>query len=199
MNIVKVLVEGYAHANEDGTYTASPTCTLVESNGKKFLVDPGTNSEKLTEALKRENIEEKDLSFIYLSHYHPDHWLNTRLFPNLDIYDGEICWIGEQETFHQGKLPGVDVEIIKTPGHATENTSLIIKTDDGVICVGSDVFWWEDGKQKSDRMDDLLNLEDPFANDKEALLISRKLVLEKADFIIPGHGKMFKTPPSVDL
>ena len=41
-------------------------------------------------------------------------------------------------------------------------------------------------------MDELLNLEDPFANDKEVLLNSRKLVLEKADFIIPGHGKIFK-------
>ena len=192
MNKAKVLVEGYAHPNEDGSYTASPTCTLVESNGKKFLVDPGTSREKLLEALKKENINESDLSFIYLSHYHPDHWLNTRLFPNLDIYDGEICWSGDREIFHQGKLPDVDVEILKTPGHATEDTSLLIETEDGVVCICPDVFWWEDGKQKSDNVEDLLNLEDPFANDKEALLASRKLVLSKAHFIIPGHGKMFK-------
>ncbi len=192
MNRVKVLVEGYAHPNEDGSYTASPTCTLVGSNGKKFLVDPGTSREKLLKALEKENIGGRDLSFIYISHYHPDHWLNTRLFPNLDIYDGEICWRGDQEIFHQGKLPEVEVEILKTPGHATEDTSLLIRTEDGVVCICPDVFWWEDGKQKSDNMDDLLNLEDPFANDKEALLASRKLVLSKAHFIIPGHGKMFK-------
>lgn len=192
MNKVKVLVEGYAHPNADGSYTASPTCTLVESNGKKFLVDPGTNSRKLIEALEKENIKEKDLSFIYLSHYHPDHWLNTRLFSSLDIYDGEICWSDDQEIFYQGKLPEVDVEILKTPGHSTEDTSLLVKTEEGDVCICPDVFWWEDGKQKSDSQDDLLNLEDPFANDKDALLTSRKLVLSKADYIIPGHGKMFK-------
>ncbi len=192
MNKVKVLVEGYAHPNKDGSYTASPTCTLVESNGKKFLVDPGTSSEKLLKALKENNISEKNLSFIYLSHYHPDHFLNIRLFPNLDIYDGEICWRGDQELFYQGKLPNVDVEILKTPGHATEDTSLLIKTEEGMVCICPDVFWWEDGKQKTDEIEDLLNLEDPFANDKETLLVSRKLVLEKADWIIPGHGNMFK-------
>lgn len=192
MNKVKVLVEGYAHPNADGTYTASPTCTLVESNGKKFLIDPGTNVEKLLKALKAENLTEKDLSFIYLSHYHPDHLLNIRLFPSLDVYDGEICWRGDLEIFHERQLPGVDAEILKTPGHATENTSLLVKTNTGIICIGSDVFWWEDGKQRSDNIDDLLNLEDPFANDKETLLLSRKLVLDKADWVIPGHGRMFK-------
>lgn len=192
MNKVKVLVEGYAHANEDGTYTASPTCTLVESNGKKFLVDPGTSAEKLAEALKRENIEEKDLSFIYLSHYHPDHWLNVRLFPNLDIYDGEICWRDDLEIFHQGKLPDVDVQILKTPGHATEDTSLLVKTEEGKIIICPDVFWWEDGKQTEMTREGHINLEDPFANDEEALINSRILVLNTADFIVPGHGKMFK-------
>ncbi|QQG41943.1 MAG: MBL fold metallo-hydrolase [Candidatus Woesebacteria bacterium] len=192
MNKVKVLVEGYAYPNGDGTYAASPTCTLIESNGKKFLVDPGTNPEKLLKALEKENIGEHDLSFIYISHYHPDHWLNSRLFPNLDIYDGGIRWRNDLEIFHQGKLPEVDVEILKTPGHAIEDTSLLIRTEDGVVCICPDVFWWEDGKQKSDNRDDLLNLEDPFANDKEALLVSRKLVLSKANLIIPGHGKMFK-------
>ncbi len=192
MNKVKVLVEGYAYPNEDSSYTASPTITLVESNGIKFLVDPGTNKEKLLSALKKENIKEKDLAFIYLSHWHPDHFLNIRLFRTMDIYDGEICWKGDQELFHQGKLPGVGVEIIKTPGHSPESTSLLIKTDEGIVCICADVFWWEDGKQKSNSREDLLSLEDPFAVDKDALISSRILVLDKADFIIPGHGKMFK-------
>ena len=142
MNKVTVLVEGYAHPNSDGSYTASPTCTLVESNGKKFIIDPGTNPEKLLEALKKENVSERDLSFVYLSHYHPDHFLNIRLFPSLDVYDGDICWRRDIEIFHQGKLPEVDVEILKTPGHATEDTSLLVKTEEGVVCICPDVFWW---------------------------------------------------------
>lgn len=193
MNKVTVLVEGYAHQNQDGTYSASPTCTLVESNGIKFLVDPGTNSEKLTKALKENNLSTADISFIYLSHYHPDHLLCIRNFPGKDIYDGEICWRGDLEIFHNGKLPGVDVQILKTPGHAAENTSIIVKTEEGVVCIASDVFWWEDGKQKSDNLDDLVNLEDPFASDVASLQESRKVVLQLSDWIIPGHGKKFKS------
>lgn len=193
MNRVKVLIEGYAHPGEGDDYIASPTTTFVESNGKKFLVDPGTNAEKLQKALKDNNITEKDLSFIYLSHWHPDHFLNIRLFPNLDVYDGEICWRGDKEIMHGGKLPGVDVEILKTPGHNPENTSLLVQTDEGMVCICADVFWWEDGKQKTDDRNELLELEDPFAYNKEELLKSRKLVLSKADIIIPGHGKMFRS------
>jgi glyoxylase-like metal-dependent hydrolase (beta-lactamase superfamily II) len=193
MNKVTVLVEGYAYPYKDGCYAASPTCTLVESGNMKFIVDPGTDKEKLLIALDKNNLASKDIDFIYLSHYHPDHWLNVRLFPEHDIYDGEICWRGSEEIFHKGKLPGtVGVEIIKTPGHATEHTSLLVDTPEGVVCISADVFWWEDKHQKSDTVVELLGHRDPFGSDKSALIKSRKLILEKADFVIPGHGKKFK-------
>ena len=194
MNKVIILVEGYAHPNEDGSYTASPTTSLIDTGDKKILVDPGTNSEKLFEAMKVHNLMVHDISFIYLSHYHPDHFLNIRLFPNIGIYDGGTRWSGDKEYFYSDLLPETDIEILKTPGHAPEDCSLLVKTDLGLVCIAPDVFWWEDGKQKSDTLEDLLNLVDPFATDKTALLVSRKLVISKADYIIPGHGKMFKTP-----
>lgn len=190
---VTVLVEGYAHPNPDGSYTASPTSTLIETKDIKILVDPGTNSQKLLEALKNIGLSVNDISFIYLSHYHPDHFLNIRLFPNIDIYDGGIKWSNDKEYFYNDFLPETDIEILKTPGHSPEDASLLVKTANGNICIAPDVFWWEDGLQKSDTLEDLLSLQDPFATDKEALLNSRKLVLEKSDFIIPGHGKIFAT------
>jgi len=192
MNKVKVLVEGYAHPNEDGSYTASPTATLVESNAVKFIVDPGASGEKLLKAMRDSKLRERDLAFIYLTHYHPDHFINIQLFPTLPVYDGETLWKGDLEEFHKGKLPEVEVEILKTPGHSPESTSLLVKTPEGTVCIAADVFWWEDGKQKIDDIDELLKLEDPFVADKKALLKSRKLVLSKANFVIPGHGKMFK-------
>jgi len=83
-----------------------------------------------------------------------------------------------------------------TPGHATEQYSLLVDTENlGLVCIAQDVFWWEDGTQKSDTVDDLLAGKDPFANDEVALLESRKLVLNSgAQWIIPGHGKMFRNP-----
>jgi len=53
-----------------------------------------------------------------------------------------------------------------TDGHSYDALTLLVKTDKGIIAVCGDVL----GKLKE----------------------SRKMVLEKADWIIPGHGKMFK-------
>lgn len=188
------MVEGYARPGENGSYVASPSSYLVEAGDKKILVDPGANKEKLLVALEKLNLTPEDISFVYLSHYHPDHFLNIKMFPFQDVVDGEMIWKDDKEEFHQGNLNIEGIEILKTPGHSPEHTSLLVVTDEGVVCLAQDVFWWEDGKQKSDTEEDLLNLEDPFMTDKDALLQSRKLVLEKADWIIPGHGKKFKNP-----
>lgn len=194
MNKIHILIEGYAHPGNNDTYVASPSTVLIDTGEKKILVDPGANATLLQEKLKELSLEEKDIDFIYLSHYHPDHFLNIKLFPNLPVYDGEMIWSGDLEEFHSGNL-GIDgIEILKTPGHSPEHTSLLVDTDEGKVCIAQDVFWWEDGKQKSDTEKDLLELVDPFVSDEEALKKSRKLVLEKADWIIPGHGKKFINP-----
>ena len=194
MDKVHILIEGYAFPNEDGTYTASPTTSLIETEGKKILIDPGTNKEKLLKELSDLDLQPNEIDFIYLTHYHPDHFLNICLFPDKDVYDGTTLWRKDQELFHKEFIPGTHIVILSTPGHSAEHTSLLVETEEGMQCIAQDVFWWEDGKQDSDSEQSLLDLEDPFASDKSALLESRKLVLEKADWIIPGHGKMFQNP-----
>jgi glyoxylase-like metal-dependent hydrolase (beta-lactamase superfamily II) len=62
----------------------------------------------------------------------------------------------------------------------------------GKVVVVGDIFWWtEKGEPKKD-FESLINLEDPYVKDEKALKESRKKILEVADWIIPGHGKMFK-------
>ena len=195
MNKLKVLIEGYAHPGPDSTYIASPTCTLIYSDNKKILVDPGTNQELLIKNLKKVGLTANDIDIVFLSHYHPDHFLSIRLFPNHDIIDGEIIWSKDNEVYHKGILPGTDIKIIKTPGHSSEHASLIVQTKEfGKVCVAQDLFWWEDGKQKSDSIKDLINLKDPYASDIKKLKKSRQKILKIADWIIPGHGVMFKNP-----
>lgn len=191
MDKVHILVEGYARPGHSGQYIACPTAILIQTENKNILVDPGTNKEDLENALQKLDIKP---DFIFLTHYHPDHFLNIRLFPDLDIYDGATLWQGDQEFPYEKTIPETNIQLLPTPGHSPEHTSLLVETDEGVVCIAQDVFWWEDGKQKSDTVDELMNLEDPFATDTEALKKSRELVLEKADWIIPGHGKKFKNP-----
>ena len=84
-----------------------------------------------------------------------------------------------------------DIEIIETPGHTLEHLSLLVNTPNGRIAIAGDAIWWLqdesqvfDINQKDHSEAKGMNMED--------LVESRKKLLELADYIIPGHGKMFK-------
>ncbi len=190
MSVVKVLVEGYAREKK-GFYEGNSTAVLIEDSGKKIIVDPGCNEKLLLNALKKEKLTPKDIDLVFLTHYHIDHILNIRLFPGIDVLDGDTIYRGDKEFSFEKKIPKTNIQIIETPGHANEQATLLIKTEKGIIAIASDLWWWEDGKQKTDYKS-LISLKDPFMKDKNALLKSRELILKKADYIIPGHGKMFK-------
>jgi glyoxylase-like metal-dependent hydrolase (beta-lactamase superfamily II) len=192
MSEAKVIVEGYAIPTGGDSYKASPTSTLIKDSGKIILVDPGANKQKLLDALKERGLETKDINIVFLTHYHPDHFLNIKLFDGVDIYDGSTIYRDDEEFEYSGNIPGTNIQVIPTPGHAHEHVSLLVNTKKGKVCVAGDLWWWMDNtKQKIDTKS-LLSLKDPFVKDKKALLKSRKKILSTADIIIPGHGKMFR-------
>lgn len=191
-----VLIEGYAHTNDAGVTFASPTTLLLQLDGKNYLVDPGCNGKLLLEKLALMNLTPADITALFISHYHPDHFLNIRQFPETPFYDGTMQWEQDQEVAYTDYWLRPEFKVFPTPGHATEQSSLLVDTENfGLVSISQDVFWWEDGKQKSDTVEDLMTLVDPFANDVDALKKSRELVLNTgAQWIVPGHGKMFRNP-----
>jgi len=191
MAIVKILVQGYAR-KRGKNYQATPNTTLIEDSGKRIIVDPGCNPAKLLAGLKKEGLRPEDIDFVFLTHYHVDHVLNVRLFPDAPVLDKDKAYRGDLEYFYKGKIPGTKVEVIPTPGHAHEHACLLAKTKEGVVAVAGDLWWWEDGKQKTDAKS-LLSLKDPSVTDYAVMTRSRQKILQIADFIIPGHGKMFPT------
>jgi len=191
---IKVLVEGYASKKKKGN-PASPSAVLIFDGDIKVLVDPGSNAKALLEALRKEKIKPADIDIVFLTHYHLDHLLNIRLFPTNDIYDGDTISRGDKIiSFAGGKLPKTNIRIIKNPGHAYEHCSLLAQTAKGKVAVAGDVFWWWNEQKKNYARQKLLKQKDPFVKNKLALLQSRKKLLALADYIIPGHGKMFKVP-----
>ncbi len=193
MNKVKVLIEGYAK-EENGAEFASSTTTLIKEGDLNIIVDPGMNRKLLLECLEKEGLSLEKINYVILTHYHLDHSLLAGIFENAKILDnGDICsWDGKIEA-HGGRIPGTNIEIIKTPGHDMFHCSVVDKTEDiGTVVIAGDVFWWaDDEEQKTDR-ESLLAHEDPYMKNKEELTESRKKILEIADYIIPGHGKMFE-------
>lgn len=190
---VKILIEGYAR-KENGAEFASSTTSLIREGDLNIIVDPGMDRKLLLEALRKENLSPDKINYVILTHYHLDHSLLTGIFENAKILDnGEMySWDGKIED-HENRVPGTDIEIIKTPGHDMFHCSVLVKTNEfGKVIIAGDVFWWGDDEQQKTDKESLIKHKDPYMKNKEELMESRQRVLEMADFIIPGHGGMFK-------
>lgn len=191
---VKVLIGGYAKKTKDG-WVASSTAVLVQERGLNIIVDPGINRKLLLGKLSSEGLKLEDIDFVLMTHFHPDHNYLSGIFSKAKALDEELVYDEDKEYEHGGKVPGTNLKIIPTPGHEKFHASLIVPTKKGIIVVAGDVFWWADEeKQNTSSLDVLLKHKDPYVKDKKALEKSRKKILKIADWIIPGHGKMFKNP-----
>jgi len=176
MNELKILLEGHAKKTSEG-WTANSAAVLVKSGGKNIIIDPGCEKEKLLDSLKKENLSEKDIDYVVLTHSHEDHAVLAGIFTNAEIIT------------KGNSVPGTDIELLPTPGHTEDHVSVIVETPKGRYAIAGDVFWWTDDEEQI--VD--INKKDPTRiSDVNDLINSRKKILEIADYIIPGHGKMFR-------
>ena len=189
---VKVLVEGYAKELEKGWVASSTTC-LITTENKKIITDPGCNREKLLEALKEENLNTDDIDYVFLSHCHPDHILLAGIFEKAKFitFDTNLMYDKDLMLEFDKHVLGKDIEIIETPGHVLEHLSLLVDTSKGKIAIAGDVIWWTEGEEQTFDVNQKDHSQAKGMN-MEKLVESRKKILEMADWIIPGHGKMFK-------
>lgn len=187
---VKIIVDGYASI--DGSRATSNTSLILD--GKlKFVVDPGMDRKKLIAGLKENNLEPKDIDYVIQSHGHIDHTGLTGIFENATIIDDEAFYTfsgGYKE--HNGKIPDSSIEILKTPGHDPNHLSIVVDTKEGKVVVAADVIWWYDDEEQKTNYESLISRFDEWAKNEDDLKESRKKILAIADFIIPGHGKIFE-------
>ena len=188
MNTVKVLIKGYAKILPGWTWDATSTTTFIDTGKLKIVMDPGCHRQKLLASLKAAGLGVGDINYVFISHYHPDHCLLMGIFPNASVFDSIQYQKGPIGGGSGEYLPDTDIQIIKTPGHAPEHASLLVPTSEGKVLIAADVFWWPAGADP--KVD--INYPDEFASDTSTLKLSRSHALKIADFIIPGHGKMFK-------
>lgn len=192
MATVKVLIEGYAKPLDRG-WKANSTVCLVTTGDKKIITDPGCNREALLKALDDENLKTGDIDYVFLSHRHPDHVLLAGLFENANYitFDTNLMYDKDVLLEFDKHVLGEDVEIIDTPGHVNEHLSLIVDASEGKVAIAGDVIWWLDTEEQ------VFDLHQKDHNqavdmDMKTLVESRKKLLKKSDYIIPGHGKKFK-------
>ena len=195
---VIVLKEGYCISDEPGTglQRAAGTITLVKGS-QNVIVDTGNPWDKqlILDGLNQHGLKPEQINFVVCSHGHIDHVGNNNLFTNaIHIVCYDVC-VGEQYMLHhfdKGIPYEIDdfIEVIPTPGHTGRDVSVIVRgTDKGTIVITGDLF-----ECVEDLADPIIwqeNSEKP--EEQESNRIG---VLQIADYIIPGHGPMFKVPES---
>lgn len=127
----------------------------------------------------------EDINIVINTHGDIDHVGNNSLFGNATFISGQDICKGDVFSFFTESYevePGILV--ITTPGHSIEDVSVKVETKEGTIVVAGDLFENEDDvKDESWKV---------FSKYPKRQVKSRIKILEIADFIIPGHGKMFK-------
>jgi len=186
---VKILVEGYTNADSivvTGEEKTCPTISLVRDGDLVMVVDPGVleSQQILVDALAKEGLRADDVNMVCITHSHIDHYRNIGMFPNAKTLEYFGVWDKNTSKEWQEQFT-VNIQILKTPGHDYTGITLFVKTDDGVVAVCGDVFWKENFPE-----------EDQYALDLKKLAESRNLVLEKADWIVPGHAGIYKAKKS---
>ncbi|HXS15077.1 MAG TPA: MBL fold metallo-hydrolase [Candidatus Saccharimonadales bacterium] len=188
MNTIEILIEGYAQIKEKGWEASGTTCLISTDSGMKIITDPGANRDLLLERLSGKGLTVGDIQMVFLTHHHLDHAMSVGIFPNAKVVDAEAIYTQDKAEEGVAMLPDTDITILPTPGHEAGHGILVVPTSQGTVVVAGDNFWWTADEEQ------VLDLEkkDDFAEDMSVLIESRKKVLELADWVVPGHGKVFE-------
>ncbi len=183
---VVILRPGYSRSDPTGVTRASGTISLVLSEGGLVLVDTGGPAEARTvlAALSARSVAPTDIAFVVFTHGHIDHVGNANLFPRATFLAGQDRADGDCfSPLVFGQLMP-DVTVVATPGHTSEDVSLLVRTSGGLVAIAGDVF--ENGDPSDEAWRDV-------SRDPELQARSRAALLERADLIVPGHGDIFAT------
>ena len=182
---VDILIEGTMNDIGPDRYDAHTTMTLIRGE-HNIVVDTGSlgQEQALLHALERFDLRPQDIQHVVLTHTCPDHHQNNFLFTKATFVDGTsiysfgseyYVWPGMEHEIEKG------VTVVRLPGHTPYDVAVFVETDEGIVAVAGDLFFWKDDFEYSSH----------FAWDVEKLKKSREEVIKRADYIIPGHGSMF--------
>ena len=187
-NRVTVLHPGYVLAvgESEQKLKVGSTITLVQASGMVLIADPGMATreawEGILDTLADRGIQPGDVMHVFISHHHPDHTTRLGLFPDATLVDFQASYkqdLWESHSDNYELAPGVTV--VRSPGHTHEDASLLVETAEGTYALTH--VWW--GPEFQPEVD-------PLAEDHKALEESRAAILDRADWIIPGHGAVFR-------
>lgn len=197
-NKIKLLLSGY-HQIVEGKIILSSTITLIKAE-KNILIDAGWfgKEKEIIKALAKEKLKPEDINIVFLTHLHLDHVINVHLFTKAKIYckfnygaypgqfhnpeEGTV----QRAEMKEGKELVKDISVLELPGHTSDHLGLLVNTTKGKVVICGDALASENYVDLNHRPEAM------FLWNAEEYDKSRSKILKLADFIIPGHGEMFK-------
>ncbi|MFE9466740.1 MBL fold metallo-hydrolase [Streptomyces virginiae] len=180
--VYTILTTGYVGSTGPGV---AATVSYISDAGRHVIFDPGmvASPDLILAPLAGLGLEPDDITDVVLSHHHPDNTMNVGLFRQARVHDHKVEYLGDQWTNRdaEGYELTPSLRLIRTPGHSTEDITLLAGTDTGVVAFAGDLWWHANGPA-----------DDPVAPDRDVLRASRLRVLAAADLIVPGHGGPFR-------
>jgi glyoxylase-like metal-dependent hydrolase (beta-lactamase superfamily II) len=199
--------------------TGAPTVTHLTDGRTQIIVDTGfgaesnmspswqtRNLEELGSVLVAKGIRPECIDYVFITHWHRDHFGNLPLFPNARILTEEMAFeLKFKDSRFKDYLRAVEkvdverihliksdeeiidgVRVVSTPGHTIDHASLLVSVGQGVVAVAGDAILDE----PSFRLKTVWKHNPDFFSEPIALETYRMLA-EKAYAIVSGHGHLF--------
>ncbi|XP_065576249.1 uncharacterized protein LOC136037415 isoform X3 [Artemia franciscana] len=191
--LIDIIHRGYA-VDETTHFRANASCTIIRGP-KIVIVDTMTpwDGPFILRELQKLNIRPDEVDYVISTHGHSDHIGNNNLFLKA-IHIVGYC-VSKKDTywfhpFDSGKpyeIDGQRLYVLPSPGHTADDVSLVVKTNSfGTVVVAGDIF------EREEDIEDQTIWRSAGSTDPQRQERSRLQLAELADYIIPGHGPMFK-------
>ena len=188
---IKVLLDGTYEKTNPLSRKVSSSITLMQTEEKNIIVDTGNRqvTEQLITELAEVNLKPEDINIVINTHSHIDHVWNNYLFTNAIVihptHDKFAAMDKDGSFSYIEGITGLKLE--HTHGHLDELMIVYANIDNKIYCIANDIIATSKDAEKVERKHFL-------HKDNEAVIASRKKILEKADFIITGHEGIIKNP-----
>ena len=173
-----------------------PICTsvLITGNGAVILTDPPHEEKRLAETLHaRTGKYLADITHVYITHGHGDHFMALDCFPNAEIFaapgdvhmiEGAVKNKNLNIKIHPAEddfVPGI--RVVNIPGHTSGISMIIFNSPDGRVAVVGDAVMTRD----------FFYAREGYYNSVDFVQSTRSidLIAESADIVVPGHDNYF--------